>query len=234
MRFIELINTETGEKVIVDTYESRYRRIAMGMLNRLRLKKKFIKHITLTQKEENYKPNHLNAFFVKMRRYYGDLVYMWTVEVQEERLEKTGEAVLHWHIMIGFDPGMWKGKEDVFRIQQYWKYGNVDIKPVKKANTAYLLKYVTKALNVRSEEFYQVRRIGSSRIAGWLKQSWQKVLNVLSYFSRVNIFEDGLSAFHWNRGRAYAEDEWGRKVEIYRPPPSPWKLLVKLGDETPF
>lgn len=214
--------------MIIDTYEARYRRMAMGFMNALRLDRKFIKHITLTQKVENYKPGILNAFFVKMRRFYGDLIYLWAVEVQEKRYLRTGERVLHWHIMCGFPVGVWEGKSDVLRIQKYWKYGTVDIAPVKRPSTGYLMKYVGKALAVRDQEWYQIRKTGSSFLPGWLRQSWNRVLDVLAFFSPHGVDEDGLRQFGWSRGRAYAFDEWGRKVIIYRPRPTPWYVFDKL------
>lgn len=228
MRYIKIRHSETNQEVIIDTYEARYRRMAMGFMNSLKLDKRFVKHITLTQKIENYKPNLLNYFFCKMRRWYGDLIYLWAVEVQEERFEKTGARVLHWHVMVGFPVGVFKGKRDVKRIQKFWGYGNVDIKPVRCPNTRYLMKYVTKALNIRSLEFYQVRKTGSSRIAGWLKQSWNRVLDVLAYFSPHGLCDDRLNLFAWVRGRAYGFDEWGRKILVYRPRPTPWYCFDKL------
>ncbi len=94
-----------------------------------------------------------------MQRYYGRVSYIWTVEVQEERALKIAERILHWHILIAFPAGTPFGKEDVLRIQKYWKYGNVDIKPVRKADPKYLLKYIQKALAVRGEEFYKLKKL---------------------------------------------------------------------------
>ncbi|MCL5023905.1 MAG: hypothetical protein M1497_11165, partial [Nitrospirae bacterium] len=88
-RYIKIRNSETGEEVVIDTYLSRYRRLAMGFMNSLRLYPHFVKHITLTQTVESYHPRILDGFMGKMRRFYGELLYLWTTEIQEERLEST-------------------------------------------------------------------------------------------------------------------------------------------------
>ncbi|HXX53768.1 MAG TPA: hypothetical protein VEI28_04275 [Thermodesulfovibrionales bacterium] len=116
------------------------------------LMKGLYKFITLTQGAESYHPRILNDFMNSMRRYYGHVIAFWTVEVQEKRALRTGDRVLHWHIMLFF-PDLRQsdfGRMDVFRIQSYWKYGDdrnsADIVPVYKPRLDYLLKYVTKAL----------------------------------------------------------------------------------------
>ena len=76
-------NIETGEEIVIDIRETRYKRICLGFLNKLKLETKFLKHIILTQKEENYKPSILNYFLTKMRKYYKNSIYIWTVEDQE-------------------------------------------------------------------------------------------------------------------------------------------------------
>lgn len=231
-RFLRLYNSDTQQEIVIDKYEARYRRLAMGFLNKLRREKKFIKHITLTQEKENYKPNILDGFFRKMRRYYGECFYLWTVEVQEERALVYGERVMHWHIIFGFPYDVQFGAEDVKRIQQYWKYGNLDIRPVKRCNVDYLMKYVTKALGVLGEEFYKIRKIGSSHVEGWLRQSWSKVLNVIASFYMMGLSEDRINDYWWSNGSAYAKDEFGHRLYIFKRPKTKWSLIDKM-DEHP-
>lgn len=228
MRYIEIQNSETAEKMIIDTYVSRYQRLGMGFLNSLKMNPSFVKHITLTQKIENYYPNILNPFFTKLRRYYGKVVYLWSAEVQEQRLEKYGDHVLHWHIIVGFDYGIEFGKADVLRLQRYWKYGNLDVKPVRRASMGYLMKYISKSLDVGLE--YKIRRIGSSLIPAWLRMSWKKLQGVIDFFTSVCHESDQiLSWFKWVYKGAYAVFE-GQKVWLYRHPPSQWFLVQAFDD----
>ena len=238
MRFIKIRHAETGEEMMIDTYMSRYRRLALGFLNSLKLEGRFLKHIILTQDVEHYKPGVLNNFFNSMRRFYGKNIYIWSEEVQEERALKTGDRVLHWHIIFGFRKSYKFGREDILRIQKYWKYGDprfsVRIKPIKRLNLNYLMKYITKSLSVASEEFYRMRRMGSSMIAGWLRQSWQNVLRALSYFHGVGVPLESLSSYWWVRGNAYAKGEWGKMFCVFRRPKTPWFVVDKYSGDNPF
>jgi len=165
----------------------------------------FVKHVILTQAVESYKPRILDNFLCAMRKWYGDIVYIWTVELQEERLEKYGEAVLHWHFVIGFDWGINFGRDDVLRMQRYWKYGFCDVRPIHNLNLSYLLKYITKSLNSPLEKIHKIRRIGTGRVAVWLKQSWRRVMEAYEFFKGTG-FEDGLDClndFYWSNGNAY-------------------------------
>lgn len=231
MRYIEIQHSETGEKLTIDTYVSRYKRLGMGFLNSLKLQPRFVKHITLTQKVESYKPNILNPFFVKLRRFYGNVVYIWAAEIQEERLEKYGDSVLHWHIIVGFDYDIDFGKEDILRLQLYWKHGNLDCKPVRRASMGYLMKYISKSLDLGIEA--KVRRIGSSMIAGYLRMSWHKFQNALSFFLQFNETVDLFSMFKWTYKGAFVNFGYGnekQKVWVYLHPPSLWKRVFQLDD----
>ena len=195
------MNFDTLEEAIIDIDMSRYKKLSMGFMNSLKFDKRFCKHIILTQAKESYKPNHLNNFFNCMRRYYGDLIYIWTSEIQEERFKDTGEAVLHWHIICGFDWGIDFGAEDVLRIQKYWKYGTVRIIPVRRPSVGYLMKYITKSLSDQVET--RVRRVGSSAIAGWLRQSWTRLVDAINFFLPKGVTVDMFDDFWWSNGNAY-------------------------------
>lgn len=228
-RYLQIKNTETGEELVIDKYVSRYRRLGYAFLNSLRLDRRFVKHITLTQKTESYEPNFLNNFFNSMRRCYKDIVYIWTAEIQEKRLAVTGESVLHYHIMMGFPYDDFHfGAEDVQRIQQYWKFGNVDIKPVRKPSVSYLMKYIQKSLDAPVEVLYKVRRIGSSKLAGWLRQSWSALTQAMARFASWGVDSDSLAGFQWVRGNAYAICEDGSRIQVYQKPKSNWIRMCTL------
>ena len=230
-RYMLIQNSETDEQVVFDKYLSRYKRLGYAFLNSVKLDDLFVKHITLTQKEESYKPNHLNNFFNSMRRYYKDVAYLWTAEVQEKRYEKYGDRVLHWHVMIGFQKGGKFDRDDILRIQKYWKYGNADIRP-PRCTVSYLMKYIQKALDVPYDEFYKIRRIGSSFFAGWLRQSWNDLASAIDAFRRWGQGMEGLSWFTWIRGNAYGITEEGEKCLVYQKPKSRW-YRVSFFDSDP-
>ena len=229
-RLLTIKNHATGEERVIDTYLARSRRLAQGFLNRTRGVKGLFKHIVLTQGVESYHPRIINDFMNKIRRYYGDIQCFWTIEVQEERYEKYGERVIHWHIMMFF-PDLRQvefGRMDIFRIQSYWKYGNernsVNISPVYKPRLDYLLKYVTKSLDVDIESEYKLHRVGSSRIEGFWRQSWSRLTSALERYGDVlkTLFWDRRGAF----GYAYEDGIAGRKkLYVYQHPPSGWYLV---------
>ena len=225
-RFIEIEKEETGERLTIDTYVGRYKKLGMGFLNNLKINPAFLKHITLTQREESYKPNILNPFFVQLRRFYGNVSYLWTAEVQEGRAEQYGVRVLHWHVIIAFDDDIDFSREDVFRLQRYWKYGNLDVKPVRKASVSYLMKYISKALDI--DVGAKIRRIGSSLIPAYFRMPWQKFLRALSWFVDHGVNFLNMGIMKWNYKGASLTFGAGverHTVSIYRHPPSGWRRL---------
>jgi hypothetical protein len=240
--YLHLKNKYTGEDFMIDRKKSRYEKISKGFLNKIKLETRYVKHIMLSQTKESYRPKLINYFLSALRRFYKDVVYIWTVEVQEERRDKYGEAVLHWHIMVSFPFDTDFERDDILRLQQYWKYGRCDITPVKFPSTKYLMKYIGKALGSNLETIYKLRRIGSSRLENWLKQSWTRVLGAYEYFK--HFYEgygfDCLSDFNWQNGRAFLWDTWDLggfqghiKRIIYKPTPSGWKIWAGYNGE-PF
>jgi hypothetical protein len=228
---IKLRNIETGEEIVLETKMSRYRKICLGFLNTLKQEQKFIKHIILTQREENYKPRILHNFVSYMKRHYKNSLFIWTVESQER-------GVLHWHMIYAFDWDISFGKEDIQRIQNYWKYGSVEVVPVRKLNFGYLLKYITKALSNslgENEEFVtdlnKVHRIGSSMIDGYLKQSWKRVIRAIEWFLQFGYAD--LSEFYWQNGKAYLKTEERKQVQIYKPPKE-WECVGRGMSESVF
>lgn len=242
-RFLEIQNSVTQEVVYVDTYRSRYQRLAQGFLNHLKLNGGFLKHIILTQSEESYHPKILNNFLMALKKRFGKLHYLWTVEIQEHRLEKYGKAVMHWHILCAFPEGTWFDSEglDIAKIQSYWKYGDmtnsVEVRSVRSPSLTYLLKYTTKALCSPVAE--KVRRIGSSMIAGYLRQSWTKLSRLLENTVCSGWCSlDELKLFSFSRnGSAFVHvtDENGERSreKIYDSGKSAWSVIGRY-DETPF
>jgi len=213
--YLYLRNKKTGEDAVVDLALARYNRIAKGFLNKMRLfPYSYLKHITLTQKEESYHPRILHPFLRAMVKRYGKLHYIWTIEEQER-------GVLHWHLLVCFQDFTAFGREDIEKIQSYWKYGNVDVRPVRKPSVTYLMKYITKALD---EKHYGLRKIGTSRIEGFFKQSWRYMMRAIDFFVGVGYSLQGmLENFWWHNGDAFLYEDFFRgrgrgKTYIYKRP----------------
>jgi len=238
-RYIRIKHKGTGQEVTLDTRYTEARRLGMGFLNKAKGRLGIFKHITLTQDIEHYHPNIVNNFFNRVRKFYGDVCYFWTTEIQEERAEKTGDRVIHWHVMIHF-PGMKAyefGRMDVLRLQGYWKYGNpknsVHIAPLYKPNLGYLLKYVTKSLGVSLEGEHRIRRYGSSRIEGHFRQSFARLQRAIEHIGDYvrTLYWDYKGAF----GYAYEEGLPGRqKKYIYTHPPSDWFSVERFDEGDTF
>jgi len=223
-RYMIFRHKKTGEEVVLDRYRARYDRLAKGFLNKAMLgPPRFYKHITLTQREENYYPKILDPFFVRLRQRYKDIIYIWTAELQQR-------DVLHWHIIIGFPWDTDISVSEIKKLQSFWRYGNLDVQSIRKPSMSYLLKYVTKAL---SPIWSGLRRIGSSRIEAWLRQGKQYLLTAVLFFSSLNL---SLDDFHWYKGSAflYEYPQYNRgRIYIYEKPKE-WEYMYSCPAELPF
>ena len=194
MSVLKFRHKDTCEEIMVDnSLPPRYRRLSMGFLNKLRLSgRSFLKHITLTQSQESYHPRIVNNFFSAMRRRY-NFDYVWTVELQER-------GVIHWHCIVAFYDLDRFGAEDIKKMQSYWKYGYIAVTPVRRPSLGYIMKYITKSFDAL---VLNVRRIGSSLIPAYYRQSWKNLVNAIQYFVSAGMGLDGLSDFWWYNGSAF-------------------------------
>lgn len=216
--YIKISHKTTGQEIIIDTSGARAKRLCQGFLNKTSQSKRFYKHIILTQVVENYHSRILNQFFSAMRKWYQDIQYIWTMEEQKR-------GVLHWHVVVAFPYDVQFGRSDILRIQNYWKYGIVEVVPVRRISFQYLLKYISKSLESGIDG---VRRIGSSMIEGFYRQSRKWFLRAMEWLSGCGVSWD---SFFWSNGDAYLYEDWkyrkGR-VYIYRRPRD-WELIEVLG-----
>jgi hypothetical protein len=228
-----ITNSETGETAVIDLRMSRARKIAQGFKNSVRINGLYVKHISLDQAKESYHPKILNNFLNSLKRAFPVVDYVWTVEVQEKRAAKYGDRVLHWHLLVGFEFGTDIDETAIKRIANFWKYGGCTVRSADLARISYLLKYITKKLDCPVESLYKLRRIGSSQIEGWLKQSFKRIMEAYDWFkawySEKGI--DCLSDFYWRNGNAYLYDEWEiggykfkRPIMVYKKRPSGWYI----------
>jgi hypothetical protein len=233
--YLSVENPETGEQAIIDLKKARADKIMRGFQNSVRFNNLYVKHISLDQAKESYHPKILNNFICSLKRAFPVVDYVWTVEVQEERYKKYGEIVLHWHILVAFGWDTDIDVDAIKRIAKYWKYGGCTVRSASLKRTGYLLKYITKKLDSPIESLYKLRRIGSSRIEGWLKQSFKRIMEAWNWFKQW--YSDGdrgidcLSDFYWSNGNAYIWDKWEiggyegkRKILVYKKKPSGWRI----------
>jgi len=230
-------NKITGQRVVIDTSRSRYIKMSQGFMNMLRLEARFLKHITLTQAKESYKPSILNNFFMAMKKRFGKFICIWSIEVQEERFKKYGDKVLHWHCLVGFDYniGLDFGAEDIKKISSYWKYGGCEIVPVRRPSVRYLMKYITKALN--SDVDFKIRRMGCSSIPSFYRQSWKKLAPAIDRLTSKGLPLSQFDSLLWDyRGGFVVVDEkiklcrseirrFKEKYYVYRHPKTEWFLI---------
>jgi len=138
-KLLRIRNNETGEEVEIDLKLARIKKLTRGFMNSIKLTPSVVKHLMLSQTVESYKPRILNYFLCALKRYYGVNAFLWTNEIQEKRLEKYGDAVLHWHILVAFEYGTEFTGDDILRMQRYWKYGRLDVTHVRRVGTGYTL-----------------------------------------------------------------------------------------------
>lgn len=161
-----------------------------------------------------------------------------TAEIQEERREKYGEAVLHWHLVVAFEPDVRFDKEDIVRIQRSWKYGNVDVKPIRKLNLNYILKYIQKALDTPLIEYHglRVRKISMSRIPVMYRYFREKVHRIIEWFDchteRIGKFfkvdKKGIYYEYW-------DSAWSRWRKDYALVLNSWQIVDSYDyDGEPF
>ena len=208
--YIHLRDKESGRDFYVPRISPLYRRLSQGFLNLVRLRPfSFVKHIVLTQAVESYHPRILNSFFSAIRKKYGKVDYIWTIEEQER-------GVLHWHVIIVFTEVDFSAT-DVSCLQGYWKYGHLSVTPVRSLSLTYIMKYITKSIG--SSVLFSFRRIGSSRVPAYFRQSWRDLLSAVRFFSDLRMGLDALDSFWWYNGSAYlvGDQDTGRgRHYVYR------------------
>lgn len=97
---------------------------------------------------------------------------------------------MHWHVIVAFRPGTDINTEEIARLQQYWKYGNLDVRSVRKLNIGYILKYITKSLNNVIEIPYKIRRISMSRVPELYRHVKANIIKAIEWsgFNLKKIF----------------------------------------------
>lgn len=106
--------------------------------------------ITLTFAEADaWEPKHLSRATGRFNRWCVargvECRYAWVAEIQGKRAERTGEHVVHYHLIAWLPHGLTMPKWDVAfgRRKAFWPYGMTNTQKAK-AGVGYLMKYVSK------------------------------------------------------------------------------------------
>ena len=204
MRVMTYQDRVTGEEIVVEGLEDRdtylklkrARTAARKFSNFVRLTGHDVKlkHIVLTQGEEGFNPRYLNSFLTSLKRRFSYFSYFWTSEIQKERLEKTGDAVLHWHLVIAipFDDDC--NQEDISKL---WKRGFVWVSSV---NGSGILKYIMKYITKDGEYFEEksARKFGGCRIPSVYSLTLRQLRKALE---QVAYDFNLLESWAWVNGR---------------------------------
>lgn len=103
-----------------------------------------------------------------------DCRYTWVAEIQPKRLERTGEAVVHYHLLAWLPPGvrMPKWDEQHGRRKPFWRHGMTNTEKAK-AGVGYLMKYLSKLGELtRFPKGLRLYGIGGLTAQGRKVRSW--------------------------------------------------------------
>lgn len=102
--------------------------------------------LTTTYAEADaWKPRHLSDLLGHIRKWMSrkgrSLSYVWVAEIQPGRLMRTGDAVIHYHVMIWLPRGLTLPKPDK---QGWWPHGWTKIEWARNP-VGYMAKYSSKS-----------------------------------------------------------------------------------------
>lgn len=111
--------------------------------------------VTLTYALANdWRPNHLTKALVRFRAWCSrkgyECKYTWVAEIQPKRLEKTGDSVVHYHLLawlpVGVNMPHWDRSHQTpsgRTKSAFWTHGMTNTEQAK-AGVGYLMKYLSK------------------------------------------------------------------------------------------
>lgn len=155
------VNRATGLPLLINPREARLKRLqkrVIGFANAVTDGKRYsflsdipsdakLWMVTLTHaKPDRWQPRQITEWVQKLKYRLGSALwaYCWVAEVQAERHKKTGDAVIHYHVLV------WSTKHPRFqdrkegRRGKAWKWGQSRVEPVEKLGGNYLAKYAGK------------------------------------------------------------------------------------------
>jgi hypothetical protein len=101
--------------------------------------------LTATYAEADaWKPRHLPELLDQIRKWLArrghPMAYVWVAEIQPGRFRRTGDAVVHYHIMLWLPRGLTLPKPDK---QGWWRHGSTKIEWARNP-VGYMAKYASK------------------------------------------------------------------------------------------
>lgn len=113
----------------------------------------------------------VSAFCEDLRAKVGSLEYVWVVAIQEERLRKYGEIVLHWHLFIASPHSLSRDE-----IRTLWGRGFVRLKRLHsnaefRGKAGYVYGDFKRDIRVH---FPRLRRCDSSKMEHFAFKEWER------------------------------------------------------------
>jgi hypothetical protein len=102
--------------------------------------------VTLTYADAHgWEPSHIRAYLTNVRNWFKRVTgqalrYVWVAEIQPERLRRTGQAVMHYHVVFWMPRHVTMPKADK---RGWWSHGMTKTEVAKKA-VGYVMKYASK------------------------------------------------------------------------------------------
>lgn len=155
---VSVSTTHTGdaETLKVDREESRFVRLqkGVGIAGKLHCQETEgrgyqVLFVTLTYaRADDWKADHVGRYLTAVRNDYkrktGDgLRYVWVGEIQDERMQRTGDAVVHYHVIFWVLRSYWMPKAD---RRGWWPHGATKTEKARLAggSVVYLMGYIKK------------------------------------------------------------------------------------------
>lgn len=150
-----LVHSQTSAKPIpLDPVAMRLSRVKRRTITAARLHQEAIQFggfrgrwafLTLTYAEADaWRPRHLPTLLDHIRKWLGRkghaFGYVWVAEIQPGRYRRTGEAVIHYHVILWLPRGLTLPKPDK---QGWWAHGSTKIEWARNP-VGYMAKYSSK------------------------------------------------------------------------------------------
>jgi len=145
------VEAAVGEAVTFNRAECRWKRLRKNLgvaakLHQISAQRHRALMVTLTYADANgWQPNHVKEYLRHVRQWFkrvtGDaLRYVWVAEIQPERMKRTGQAVMHYHVVFWMPRHVTMPKADK---RGWWPHGMTKTEVAQKA-VGYVMKYASK------------------------------------------------------------------------------------------
>lgn len=224
-----LVSSQTSAKPIrLDPVDMRFSKLKRRTITAARLHQEAVQKggfrgrwafLTLTYADpDGWRSRHLSDLFDHIRKWLSrrsrQLAYVWVAEIQLGRFMRTGDAVIHYHVMLWLPNGLTLPKPDK---RGWWRHGMTKIEWARNP-VGYMAKYSSKGDG--PAKFPKGARIhGTGGLCGeqrqeasyWRRPSWLREATTMSDQVRRRV------------GGGWLNVETG---EIFE---SPWRVVFEGG-----